>query len=215
MGRWFGEVLVELEQVVASTRSILFRTEPGIITFIDDLKFMIEKPIITTIFIRPMKMEDIRQVQSIDRMSFSTPWPEHAYRYELLENPASLLWVAEAHLNNGELKVVGIIVVWLILDEAHIATLAVHPDFREQGIGSQLLATALKKSIQKGVNQSALEVRAKNEVAQNLYRRFGFEIVGKRRHYYQDNHEDAVLMSLYGMGNGYLLWLEENFSFDE
>lgn len=176
---------------------------------------MIEKPIITTIFIRPMKMEDIRQVQSIDRMSFSTPWPEHAYRYELLENPASLLWVAEAHLNNGELKVVGIIVVWLILDEAHIATLAVHPDFREQGIGSQLLATALKKSIQKGVNQSALEVRAKNEVAQNLYRRFGFEIVGKRRHYYQDNHEDAVLMSLYGMGNGYLLWLEENFSFDE
>lgn len=174
---------------------------------------MAEKTLITTIKIRSMKFEDIREVQLIDRMAFSTPWPEHAYRYELNENPASLLWVAEAHMNGGQLKLVGVIVVWLILDEAHIASLAVHPNFREQGIGSQLLATALKTSIQKGATQSALEVRANNTVAQNLYQRFGYEIVGRRNRYYQDNHEDAVLMSLYRIGKAYLLWLESNFLF--
>jgi len=189
-------------------------TEPGNFFFIDNLVVMIEKSLLTTVDIRPMKLEDIKQVQSIDRISFSIPWPEHAYRYELRENPASLLWVAEAHLNGGELKLVGVIVVWLILDEVHIATLAVHPDFREQGIGSQLLATALKTSIQKGANQSALEVRSNNAAAQNLYQRFGFEIVGRRNRYYQDNHEDAVLMRLYRMGKAYSMWLEDNFSFE-
>ncbi len=101
------------------------------------------------ISIRPMRSEDLAQVQTIDRLSFSMPWPGSAYEYELYENPLSLLWVAEAHMPEGEDQVVGMIVVWLIVDEAHIATIAVLPEYRGQGIARCLLVTALQEVIRR------------------------------------------------------------------
>lgn len=77
----------------------------------------------TGIIIRPMRMEDIPQVVVLDRMSFSLPWTESAYRYELTENSMSQLWVAEQPDRDGQNCLVGMIVIWLILDEAHVATL--------------------------------------------------------------------------------------------
>ena len=159
--------------------------------------------------IRPMGWADLDQVLEIDRMSFSLPWPESAYRYELADNPASLLWVAEATPPESEwADIAGMIVVWLILDEAHIATLAVHPDYRGRGISRQLLSVALYESAHKGARRAMLEVRAGNLVAQNLYRKFGFEVVSRRPHYYKDNNEDALLMNLDPLGEQYLGWLE-------
>jgi ribosomal-protein-alanine N-acetyltransferase len=152
-----------------------------------------------TIHIRPMQVGDLEQVQAIDRLSFSLPWPPNAYRYELTENPASILWVAEACRPDRDCKVVGMIVIWLILDEAHIATIAIHPDYRRIGIGKRLLMVALDDCQKKGARQAMLEVRAGNSGAQELYRKFGFEIVYRRPRYYKDNHEDALLMNLTGL----------------
>lgn len=162
----------------------------------------------TKVRIRPMQTSDLEQVRDIDRLSFSMPWPESAYRYELNENPRSLLWVAENIEENGEKQVVGSIVVWLILDEAHIAAIAVHPYHRGRGIGRKLLVTALRASIQKGSHSATLEVRANNLIAQNLYRHFRFKVTGNRPRYYRDNNEDALIMTVNNLGDAYLEWLE-------
>jgi ribosomal-protein-alanine N-acetyltransferase len=82
------------------------------------------------------------------------------------------------------------------VDEAHIATLAVHPEYRRQGIGERLLAVALEAAQRKGMQTATLEVRAPNISAQALYQCFGFTVVGCRPRYYQDNQDDALLMSL-------------------
>ena len=143
------------------------------------------------LIIRKMTVDDIPAVVDLDQKSFSLPWPERSFRFELTDNPASRCWVAEV---DG--KVVGMIVVWLIVDEAHVATLATHPDYRRQGIGRRLLAHALRHIMQDGARSSFLEVRESNLAAQEMYRKFGYEVTGRRRRYYRDNDEDAILMSL-------------------
>jgi ribosomal-protein-alanine N-acetyltransferase len=158
--------------------------------------------------IRPMRIEDLEQVQSIDRISFTMPWPDSAYNYELKENPHSLLWVAEVCSSDEQPSVIGMIVVWLIQDEAHIATIAVHPRYRSRGIAQRLLISALKEAIQKGAISATLEVRAYNIIAQRLYHRFRFAIVGDRPRYYRDNNEDALIMTVNGLDPTYLEWLE-------
>lgn len=157
------------------------------------------------ILIRSMVDEDIARVQEIDRLSFPLPWPDNAFAYELHENPGSLLWVAET---GDPPTVIGMIVVWLIIDEAHIASIAVEPEKRKQGIASMLLCEALKTVINKGFRIATLEVRASNIAAQRLYRAFGFKVVGFRPRYYRDNNEDALIMTLEGMDWEYLGWLE-------
>ena len=159
---------------------------------------------ISAIDIRPMQVDDVEQVCLIDRQSFTLPWPDNAYYHELKDNPAARLWVAEDVQLSGERKIVGMIVMWLVLDEAHIATLAVHPDYRRGGIGKRLLLVALQEAIQDGASKALLEVRAKNQAAQALYGHFGFEVVGCRPRYYKDNHEDALLMNLSDLSEGVL-----------
>jgi ribosomal-protein-alanine N-acetyltransferase len=141
--------------------------------------------------IRKMTAEDVPAVVDLDQKSFSLPWPERSFRFEVTDNPASRCWVAEI-----EGQVVGMIVVWLIVDEAHVATLATHPGFRRRGIGQKLLAHALRQMIEEGAQSSFLEVRESNLAAQEMYRKFGYEVTGRRRRYYRDNDEDAILMNL-------------------
>jgi ribosomal-protein-alanine N-acetyltransferase len=138
-----------------------------------------------------MTVEDVPAVVDLDQKSFSLPWPERSFRFELTDNPASRCWVAEL---GG--KVVGMIVVWLIVDEAHVATIATDPQYRRQGIGKRLLAHALQQLIDDGARSSFLEVRESNLAAQEMYRKFGYEVTGRRRRYYRDNDEDAILMNL-------------------
>jgi ribosomal-protein-alanine N-acetyltransferase len=138
-----------------------------------------------------MTLEDLSAVIELDQMSFSLPWPERSFRFELTDNPASRCWVAEV---DG--KLAGMIVVWLLVDEAHVATLATHPDFRRRGIAKMLLSHALRKLLAEGARSSFLEVRVSNLPAQQMYRKFGYQEAGRKRGYYKDNNEDAVLMTL-------------------
>lgn len=166
------------------------------------------RPLTPALVIRPMQASDLEQVKAIDRLSFSLPWPDSAFEFELFENNSSMLWVAEMSPPGEISRIIGVIVIWFILDEAHIATIAVHPDERGQGAAQELMATALIAVVQRGMLQATLEVRASNIIAQKLYRHFGFEIVGRRIRYYQDNNEDALIMTLSRLDQEYLSWLE-------
>jgi [ribosomal protein S18]-alanine N-acetyltransferase len=141
--------------------------------------------------IRRMTLDDVPAVVALDQHSFSLPWPERSFRFELTDNPNSRCWVAEV---DG--RIVGTIIAWLLVDEAHIATIATHPDHRRQGIARKLLTYALRYMSREGAVTSFLEVRENNTAAQEMYRRFGYEAVGRRKRYYKDTDEDAILMTL-------------------
>jgi ribosomal-protein-alanine N-acetyltransferase len=145
--------------------------------------------------VRPMGLEDIPSVRSIDRLSFALPWPESSYQYELNGSRVSHMLVAEAD-STARPEVVGYLGFWLIVDEAHISTLAVHPDWRGRGVGRLLLRCGLNHAADCGARLATLEVRRSNQAAIQLYGEFGFAIVGRRPRYYRDNDEDALLMTL-------------------
>ena len=138
-----------------------------------------------------MTSEDITAVSQIDAACFEEPWPKNSFAYELTTD-YSICMVA----TTPEMGVAAAIVVWLIADEAHIATIAVHPDAQGQGVGACLLAHALLAAHQRGAMTSMLEVRVSNLAAIALYHRFGYHEVGIRKNYYQNNNEDALLLDL-------------------
>ena len=142
--------------------------------------------------VRAMRTDDIPAVMEIDRDSFPNPWPENTYWYELQKNPASHLLVIQSR---ETARVAGVAGYWLVIDEAHISTFAVHPDWRGRGVGKVLLAALLRHAAGRGAESAMLEVRAGNAAAQSLYRGFGFRTVGRRKGYYKNNGEDAVLMT--------------------
>jgi [ribosomal protein S18]-alanine N-acetyltransferase len=143
------------------------------------------------LLIRRMRLEDVPAVHEIDLLSFSLPWSERSFSFEVTGNPVSRGWVAEV-----DKQIAAMLVLWLIVDEAHIATIAVHPDFRRQGIGEKILIHALRAAQDEGARRSFLEVRAGNTAAQSMYRKYGFVVAGVRPRYYKDNNEDALLMDL-------------------
>jgi ribosomal-protein-alanine N-acetyltransferase len=156
----------------------------------------------TAIMIRKMTADDLTRVHELDQICFSAPWSIRNFRYELEENQASSQWVAV--LPEGSGLTVGAIVTWLVVDEVHIATLSVDPAYRRRKIGSRLVCTALEDGLARGATSSSLEVRAGNAAAQKLYYRFGYQLVGRRPGYYQDNGEDAMLMTLHDMDDLHL-----------
>lgn len=143
-----------------------------------------------------MTVADLPQVEALDRDSFPTPWPAETFEYEVTRNPCAFCWVAEKHHPDTPAMIVGFIVIWLVVDEAHIATFAIQQDFRRKGIAQALLAATLLLCHQQGGRMAMLEVREGNLGAQMLYQKFGFEVVGSRKNYYQDSHEAAILMTL-------------------
>lgn len=164
--------------------------------------------------VEPMQASDIREVMAIERISFPTPWPSGAYRFEIRQNPRAYYCVvrpqdegaAQSEKPRGGLlarfrssnpgpPIVGYGGFWCSGSEAHISTIAVHPRLRREGIGQLLLLAMIDKARSLRADYITLEVRASNLVAQNLYRKYGFEVIGRRRKYYTDNKEDAVVMA--------------------
>ena len=143
-----------------------------------------------------MLADDIPQVAALDQLSFADPWPQGSFEYELKANNYSLCLVAEDPDAPEGGNIVGALVIWLIVDEAHIATIAVHPDYRHHGIGRRLLAEGLLQAAERGAVKSLLEVRSGNAEALHLYYGFGFKAVGLRPNYYQAEQEDALLLDL-------------------
>lgn len=154
------------------------------------------QPLPFSLSFRTMTLEDVARVHEIDTLSFSLSWSERSYRFEITENRNSINLVVEASTPTNRPVIIGMIVVWVILDEAHIATIAIHPDYRGYGIGRRLLANGLLLGYHRGARLAYLEVRRGNLTAQNLYTKFGFQVVGDRPRYYKDNNEDALLMTL-------------------
>ncbi len=152
------------------------------------------KPILA--HIRAMELRDVPRVWEIDVASFTLPWPERSYRYEILENPASHPYVVEVSQDGESPEVVGMLVMWFILDEAHIGTIAIDKPYRRLGLGRILLAESLLDAYNKGIQIAYLEVRRSNLPAQTMYNGFGFQVTGVRARYYKDNGEDALLMTL-------------------
>jgi ribosomal-protein-alanine N-acetyltransferase len=140
--------------------------------------------------VEPMAVGDLDAVQDIERRSFRTPWPAHAYRTELETNRLATYVVARI---DG--RVVGYGGMWVMVDEAHITTFAVDPDFRRRRIGERLLLALLDHAQARNAHEATLEVRLSNLPARRLYEKYGFRPVGLRPRYYSDDNEDALIMT--------------------
>ncbi len=141
-----------------------------------------------TLIVRRMRPEDLDEVMEIERRSFSSPWTRDMYRREL-ERPEGCYLVARC----GE-ELAGYAGALLIFDEAHVMTLAVREDLRRRGIGARLLLELIRNVESMGARFLTLEVRKSNLPAIELYTRFGFQVMGERKHYYLDNLENALIM---------------------
>lgn len=141
------------------------------------------------VVIDPMRLRDLSDILKIEKLCFTTPWSKQAFLSELLDNDRAYYLVAKV----GE-RAVGYIGVWLIAGEGHVTNVAVHPDFRGQGIGRRLLLAIEKIALARGHRRMTLEVRTSNDIAQHLYRKLGYVAAGIRRKYYRDNNEDALIM---------------------
>ncbi len=169
-----------------------------------------------------MTLEDIPAVMEIEKTAFPIPWPEQAYRHEILENRNGYFIVVR--LNKAATAVetdqrqvsrklfgrltgrpsrtvaprpiLGFAGMWMLVDEGHISTIASRTDWRGRGVGELLLVTLLREAQRRSAIFATLEVRVNNVVAQNLYRKYGFTEVGRRRRYYRDNDEDALIMTV-------------------
>lgn len=139
--------------------------------------------------IRPITPADIDAVWDIEKMCFSVPWSRQSFVLEVEKNRCARYVVAE---HSG--TVVGYGGMWLIVDEAHITNIAVHPFFRRKGIGEAILKALMTEAHRMGIDRMTLEVRASNIAAQSLYKKLGFVEVGVRKGYYSDNNDDAIIM---------------------
>jgi ribosomal-protein-alanine N-acetyltransferase len=144
-----------------------------------------------------MRVTDLDEVLQIERVSFRTPWSREAFLHELERNRVAGLWVARGERPGraaGAAPVVGYLCLWVVADEVHVTNLAVDPAWRGQGIGRLLLGTLLAHYRAQGARRAFLEVRPANVEARRLYQALGFREVGRRRGYYVDTGEDALLL---------------------
>lgn len=149
-----------------------------------------------------MTLADLAEVDAIEQVSFSAPWSINTFRYEIESNPRSFYWVGRvADQSNNETSQPILVYggYWLLGDEAHIVILATHPAWRRKGLAEALLRHIVAQIREIDVTQVTLEVRAGNIAAQQLYKKLGFEEVGRRKRYYRDNGEDALLLTLFNL----------------
>ena len=138
----------------------------------------------------PLTVADLDEVAVIEKISFTAPWPTSAYTTELTTN--RLARYVGARIDGA---LVGFGGIWLMVDEAHITTMAVLPANRRTGVATILLLELLQEARRGGARVATLDVRVSNVDAQSLYRSFGFVEVGRRIRYYDDNGEDALVMT--------------------
>lgn len=135
-----------------------------------------------------MYFEDIPEVESIERLSFSMPWSKTSFRSEIYSRYS----ITRIAVLNG--VIVGYICARHVADECHLLNLAVHPDYRRRGIAKMLLDNVIQELKKEGCRFFYLEVRSSNYAARKLYEKFGFNMVGIRKGYYVNPVEDAVIM---------------------
>jgi ribosomal-protein-alanine N-acetyltransferase len=153
-----------------------------------------------------MEVDDLAQVIQIEQVAFSAPWPASAYRYELTKNDLSTYLVLRRRHPPEPKKrrffrpkppptILAYGGFWIMVDEAHISTIATLPAWRGRGLGEMILVALIEAAILRQAILVTLEVRVSNQVAQNLYHKYHFAVVGRRKGYYHDNNEDALIMT--------------------
>ena len=150
-----------------------------------------------------MRESDVATVQEIEREIFATPWPRNAY-YRELASRASAHYVvlrqegleAPARFQGAEMDptIIGYGGMWRMYDEAHVTTIGVRRDLHHRGYGRILFAGLVQAAYDIGAKWVTLEVRTTNDNAMHMYESFGFKVIGRRKGYYTDNGEDAIVM---------------------
>ncbi len=163
-------------------------------------------------FVEPMQLDDVDEVIAIERATFPLPWSSRSYRRELADNEYCFYFVARKRdapqatssrwrrawqrVQGGRRQpILGYGGFWLLVNEAHISTIAVRPEWQRRHIGELLLVTMLDRAIELNAEVATLEVRVSNVAAQALYHKYGFAQVGLKLCYYNDNAEDALIMA--------------------
>lgn len=151
------------------------------------------------VLIQPMSLQDIPVIEALEAACFPEPWSGDIYRHELAHNRLSAYWVVRPALPHAQIAppILAYGGYWVIGPEVHIVTVATHPDYRRQGLGRKLMAWMIERARAVGATEVTLEVRAGNMAAQALYAQMGFVVVGRRKGYYRNNGEDAILMTLF------------------
>ena len=140
--------------------------------------------------IRALREEDVPQIHEIETLCFAMPWSEASILHDVKENPVARCLVLE----DGSGRVLAYAGMWLVIDEAHVLNVAVHPDVRRRGYGRRIFEALMALAQESGMGMITLEVRRSNLAAQNLYHACGMLDVGYRKRYYEDNREDALIM---------------------
>jgi [ribosomal protein S18]-alanine N-acetyltransferase len=141
--------------------------------------------------IRRATLADVDAIMGIESLSFSTPWPRSAFVGEIKAHSWSHVFVAEL----GD-TIVGFMIYWTVVGEIHLLNLAVHPSMRTKGIGTLMVERLIANAREQAQQEIILERRESNHTARRLYERFGFRNVTRRKGYYADNGEDAIVMNL-------------------
>lgn len=174
--------------------------------------------------VEPMTQEDVDDVSSVERLCFTNPWPIAAYRRELRNSnqnyyivlrddpdaddkeppvetrrqsrrPSRFAFWPLGHRSEQDVPpIIGFAGMWNLLDEAHVTTIGVRPDYQGKGLGELLFLELIDEAMRRMATWLTLEVRVTNYNAQALYRKYDFSIQGRRPRYYSDNNEDAFIM---------------------
>jgi [ribosomal protein S18]-alanine N-acetyltransferase len=146
---------------------------------------------------------DLEEVVGLETLCFTNPSTREMFRWEAEKSDVAQIYVLRVNtapqLGVAGRRILAYCAVWLIFDELHINTLAVHPEWRRQGFAARLLTYVLAEAAKRGATKSTLEVRRSNEAARLLYERFGFELRGVRTHYYRNPDEDALILWRFGL----------------
>lgn len=151
------------------------------------------RPVTRPIVITPMRRRHLRAVLRIEERTSSTPWSLGLFLAEA-RRPERIYLVARSGSSMMSSSVVGYVGLLFSLTDGHVTTVAVDPDLHDQRIGTRLLLVAFREAIARGAEAITLEVRASNEPALALYRRFGFAPAGTRKGYYRNPDEDALVL---------------------
>jgi ribosomal-protein-alanine N-acetyltransferase len=140
-----------------------------------------------------MKEEDLPSVLEIENLSYPNPWPISSFKGEINNGPISNPYVVIFEPQN---KIIGYVIYWHLQNEVQISNIAISPDYRQLGVGENVLKKILHEVYRKGAEFVFLEVRPSNQAARSLYNKLGFKILGLRKGYYRNPAEDAIVMGL-------------------
>ena len=149
-----------------------------------------------------MTVEDLAQVAALEVQAFPAPRSAAFYRQEVTQNSYANYWVIHAAPAGATVtasRVVAYGGYWLMGEDAHIVSIAVDPQWRRQRLAEWLMLELIVTAWQQGAHLVTLEMRVSNSAASALYHKLGFQEVGRRKRYYRDNGEDALLLSLAGL----------------